>query len=169
MPRGRLLLLGALIFVAVPIVGAAPAYACLCTEDADRAHYERAEVVFEGTLPVRPPGTRYSGVATFSPTRVYKGPVLPAQPVETGTADSCGWEPVAPGPYLVFAAANGGSTPEAHGCSGTRLLAEGGPAWSDAGIPPAVYAVYAVGGVGLLALLQIRRARRRRGPRPGHR
>jgi hypothetical protein len=144
--------------LAVPVAGAGPAYACSCVPESDRTYLGRAEAVFEGRTPVRPRGPGFAGVVTFTVTRVHKGPVLPEQPVETGT-DTCGWEPHARGPWLVFASRNGGEHLEADVCSGTRLLADGPPVWDD-DVPGVLYGL---GGAGLLAVLLLLRRRRRSG------
>jgi hypothetical protein len=180
----RGLLVGALTLAAVPLVGASPALACSCTEASDAAHFDRAEVVFKGTLPEHLNPGPYEGVVTFAASRVYKGAVSAREQVETGISDaSCGWQLHGPGPYLVFGSTEGGEVLEANLCSGTRKIGASDDPPFGAGTPvaqtgaatvarepdgrgpwsEALPIAYAVGGAGLLALLVPALRRRRPG------
>lgn len=180
--RKRVLLLAALTFACVPLLGVSPAYACTCAEADDREYYERAEVVFKGTLTAPTHAGVPDGVVTFAVSRVYKGAVTSTQEVETGINDgSCGMGLQGPGPFLVFA--KGGAALEADLCSGTREIGSADKPKFGGGVPVALTGdatvarapdwngpwstalpvVYFAGGAGLLALL----IRFRRGRRPG--
>lgn len=137
---GRIVLVSALTMTLVPILGASPAFACSCRGGSDQEHYQRAEVVFKGTLrkttppKPRPDGLRSStdpAVYEFLPSRVYKGEG--ASPTRVSSAVSganCGLEISGRGPFLVFAgmsdkrtrAETGGAPLRASLCGGTREL-----------------------------------------------
>ncbi len=92
-----------LVFAFVPMIGISPAHACSCVGGDDAQQYERADVVFRGTLPAdtRTGGGHQPGdvVLTFAADRAYKGEVFAAQRVRTnGQGAACGLELSGAGP-----------------------------------------------------------------------
>lgn len=135
-----LVVLGLAVFV-VPLVAAPPAYACSCASFTDKQYFERADLVFTGTLVDReePPsgGTVSSAdpvTLTFEVERVYKGSAVRDLDLTTARSSaSCGLELEGRGPFLVFATDRGGLT--AGLCDGSRPLNKKIPASFGEGTP----------------------------------
>ncbi len=109
----RAVLVSALSVTLVPVLGANPAFACSCAQAPDNEHFERADVVFKGTIRTTTPPTaeqqQRGGSAApvtyeFLPTRAYKGTVTsPVLVSSASSGASCGVEMSGEGPFLVFA------------------------------------------------------------------
>ncbi|MGQ0844663.1 MAG: hypothetical protein ACT4QF_11055 [Sporichthyaceae bacterium] len=102
----RALAVSALGFTLVPVLGANPAYACSCIQSTEQENYERADVVFKGTMNDVEATNRQSGDRTFffAPSTTYKGKTTDPQEVSTaGNSAACGVDLTGGGPFLVFA------------------------------------------------------------------
>lgn len=105
-------LLGGVAGLAALVTAAVPAHACSCATSDDETARRGADVVFVGRMVERQeeqPGLFGSGsaddaVLTFAVDRVYKGTAAARQRLSTPlSSGSCGWEPAADRPFLVFA------------------------------------------------------------------
>ena len=125
----RAVVVSALGFTLVPVLGVNPAYACSCIQSTEQENYERADVVFKGTMNDMeavhdPSGRRYF---SFTPSKTYKGKTDSSQLVSTAQdSAACGVDLYGSGPFLVFA--NKADDPDARAdlttslCSGTREI-----------------------------------------------
>jgi hypothetical protein len=139
---------------AVVIAGGAGvdrASACSCLATDDTAAFERAEVVFQGSLVetdltgIDSPSTSGVVALRFEVATVFKGDAAIRQAVLTpGDSSSCGFTPPPGGDYLVFATRGSplidaaASEMVTNLCSGTRLIDATGavPATFGAGEVP---------------------------------
>lgn len=96
----------ALGFALVPVLGANPAMACSCIQSTEQENYERADVVFKGTMDdARATNDQFGDrVFVFTPSTTYKGKATAPQKVSTaGNSAACGVDLTGSGPFLVFA------------------------------------------------------------------
>ena len=128
--------------------------ACSCAVLTDQEAFDRADVVFVGTLVeiVTPPGDAYLSTDperfVLDVERVYKGDAVDPQTIVTARdGASCGLEIHGPGPFLVYATSTdsivtGANDDERYAnlCSGTRARADAVvPASFGAGRAPAPF------------------------------
>ncbi|MGQ0626039.1 MAG: hypothetical protein ACT4PP_15505 [Sporichthyaceae bacterium] len=109
----RVTLVLVLATAALPMMSADAAPTCMCRDSDELGNFERAGVVFKGTVETvtssaikeRGKPTQLSGrYYTFTPTKTYKGETVDPQTVFTaGDNASCGVDLDGSGPYLVFA------------------------------------------------------------------
>lgn len=117
----------ALGFTLVPVLGANPAMACSCIQSTEQENYERADVVFKGTMDdARATNDQFGErVFVFTPSTIYKGKAAKPQKVSTaGNSSACGADLTGGGPFLVFAAKADGAKAglSTSLCSGTREI-----------------------------------------------
>ncbi|MGQ0464846.1 MAG: hypothetical protein ACT4QG_05960 [Sporichthyaceae bacterium] len=117
----------ALGFALVPVLGANPAMACSCIQSTEQENYDRADVVFRGTMDdVEAANDRFGArVFVFTPSTTYKGKTTTPQKVSTaGDSAMCGVDLTGAGPFLVFAnkADDGKAALSTSLCSGTREI-----------------------------------------------
>lgn len=124
----RAVVVSALGFTLVPVLGASPAYACSCIQSTEQENYERADVVFKGILDdVKATKSQFGEqVFTFTPSKTYKGATTKPQQVSSaGNSAACGVNLSGSGPFLVFAhkAEGDAKAPLTTSlCSGTREI-----------------------------------------------
>ncbi|MGQ0632008.1 MAG: hypothetical protein ACT4P1_13300 [Sporichthyaceae bacterium] len=153
----RALLLLALVFAAIPLLGVSAAQACDCAQPTDAAALDRASHVFTADLddtvyPEKPPEASSSldpAIYTFSVDRVFKGDVVEDQRVRSvRDGASCGLELRGDGPFLVFASTREppppgvrseeeAALPYAGLCNGTRANKAGEMLTIGSGASPA--------------------------------
>ncbi len=128
----RAVMVSALGFTLVPVLGANPAYACSCIQSNEQENLERADVVFKGTMDdVEATNDQFGErVFVFTPSKTYKGKTSKPQYVSTaGNSAACGVDLTGGGPFLVFANKSDDADSKADLstslCSGTREIKAG--------------------------------------------